>query len=276
MLWRRLLWSLVWSGSLPLIVPAQAGNPRGETEPGKGESAVVAGVPVLELAFARDDGDRPAAPPSVAVSIHADGTVLVPDPRGSSRPLRGRLSAADLQGLLNEVIETHGLFDCDTGTLAQSLQSAARQSGLAWRIPQADTTVIRVQREGRQHEVRCPAAELLEERFPGVEDLQRLCRVQRRLQNVRSVVLVGGPQEADRLAAMANQELRRRGVEGLEMTSSDLQQVLGSGDGFRLARFQRCGPRSPQEGETQWLVSIVETPDSPPRVSVTPLPTGPR
>jgi hypothetical protein len=220
--------------------------------------------------------DRAGAPPAVAVSILADGTVLVPDPQDAARSLRGRLSPEELQALLSEVVDTQRLLECDTEALSRSLQNASRQTGLAWRIPLADTTVIRVRRHGRRHEVRCPAAELLEERFPGVEDLRRLCRVQRRLQNIRLVVLVGGPREAERLTAMANQELRRRGVDGVELTPSDLQQVLGDGDGFRFVQFQRCETESPQEGEAQCLVSITETPDGPPRVSVTPLPQGRR
>jgi hypothetical protein len=224
------------------------------------------------LAFVRAATDHAGAPTAVAVSILADGTVLVPDPQNAGRPLRGRLSPEELRTLLSEVVDTQRILECDTETLSRSLQNASRQTGLAWRVPLADTTVIRVRHHGQRHEVRCPAAELLEERFPGVEDLRRLCRVQRRLQNIRLVVLVGGPREAERLTVIANQELRRRGVAGVELTSSDLQQVLGGGDGFRFVQFQRCEAKAPHKGETQCLVSITETPDGPPRVSVTPLP----
>jgi hypothetical protein len=251
---------------------ALAQNPQGGREAAGPDKAPADDAPILELAFVRAATDRAGAPPAVAVSILTDGTVLVPDPQDPGRPLRGRLSPEELQALLSEVVDTQRIFECDTEALSRSLQNASRQTGLAWRVPLADTTVIRVRHDGQEHEVRCLAAELLEERFPGVDDLRRLCRVQRRLQNIGLVVLVGGPREAERLTAVANQELRRRGVAGVELTSSDLQQVLGGGDGFRFVQFQRCEPQAPHEGETQCLVSITETPDGPPRVSVTTLP----
>jgi hypothetical protein len=103
------------------------------------------------------------------------------------------------------------------------------------------------------------------ERFPGIPELEDLFAVQQRLQNVKAVVQVGGPAEAQRLARLANRRLAAEPAAG-ELSMRDLQLVRDSGDGLRYVQFYRSG-REQRDGAAL-LVSVVETPHAPPGVSV--------
>jgi hypothetical protein len=224
---------------------------------------------VLELAL---DDSAGAAPASPAVQIRADGRVVVPAGSGSGRALYGELTADQLQLLLREIVETQQFLECDSDDVAAAIEQAGRRSGRDWRIQNAAATVIRLRLKDTEHEVRCNAAELLLERFPEVDGLARLCAVQRRLQNVRALVEVGGEEEGQRLAALATDELRQGAATGPEVTSRDLLHVRSSGDGLRQVQFRmESVPENGGEAEII-MITIFESPEAPPRVSVTTLP----
>ena len=224
---------------------------------------------VLELTFEESSTTAPATP---AVQIRADGRVIVPASSTGGRAQYGELTADELQDLLGEIMETQQFLKCDSDAIAAAIEQAGRQSRRDWRIQNAATSVIHVRLKDAEHEVRCNAAELLHERFPDVDDLARLCDVQRRLQNVKAVVEVGGAEEAQRLADLATDELRQSAANGPDVASRDLLYVRDSGDGLRQVQFRiESTPESGGEAEVI-MVSIFESPESPPRVSVTTLP----
>jgi hypothetical protein len=71
---------------------------------------------------------------------------------------------------------------------------------------------------------------------------------------------------------MATDELRQGAAIGPEVTSRDLLHVRTSGDGLRQVQF-RVETMPEDGGEAEAIViSIFESPDAPPRVSVTTLP----
>jgi hypothetical protein len=224
---------------------------------------------VLALTFEEATDAAPATP---AVQVRADGRVIVPAGAGGGRALYGKLTAEELQQLLREIVETQQFLQCDSDVIATAVERAGRRSGRDWRIQNAATTVIRLQLEDTEHKVRGNAAELLLERFPEVDDLARLCAVQRRLQNVRAVVEAGGAEEAQRLAELATDELRQGSVTGPEVTSRDLLHVRDSGDGLRQVQFRL--ESTPEDGGAAEIImiSIFESPEAPPRISVTTLP----
>lgn len=224
---------------------------------------------VLELTFEDATIAGPAAP---AVQIRGDGRVIVPASTNGGRTQYGELSPGELQQLLREIVEQQQFLKCDGDAIAAAVELAGIRSGRDWRIQNAATTVIRLRLKNAEHEVRCNAAELLHERFPEVNDLARLCAVQRRLQNVKAVVEVGGPEEAQRLADLATDELRQDAATGPEVASRDLLHVRSSGDGLRQVQFRiESMPENGGEAEII-MISVFESPESPPRVSVTILP----
>jgi hypothetical protein len=227
--------------------------------------------PILELSFIEADRLNQSVP-RIVVSIHADGTVLIPDAADDAPPLRGRLSRERLSKLLDDVIETDRILDCETRRIEEALTRESRRTGLAWRVPGAAATLITVRWQGRTHDVRCPAAELLEARFSTIDELHRLCAVQRRLQNVKCLVQAGGVDAAERLAALANRELRSRSERPLSVTVDDLQLVRSSGDGLRYAQFVVSGNAAEGDARPLQMVSVMESPGANPRVSVTSIP----
>ncbi len=235
-----------------------------------GAAAAAGAQPVLLLSFA-EDGDQGRTITTTSVAIFPDGTVLVPEVQKDTVALRGELSAETLGKLLHDVVETNRLLECDTGEIESALVRESRRTGLAWRVPGAATTVVRVRWQGRDHEVRCPASMLLAARFPAIEELRRVCAVQRRLQNVKCIVQAGGVNAAERLAALANRELQSGGGDGLSVSVDDLQLVRSSGDGLCYAQFLVPGDAA-SGNAPRGMVSVIESPGAAPRVSVMPVP----
>jgi hypothetical protein len=238
----------------------------------RGESVVDAAQsqPVLQLLF-EEAGALESTVTMTAVAIYPDGTVLVPQGADKAGPLRGKLSVARLEKLLHEVVETNRLLECDTEAIEQSLIRESHRSGRSWRVPGAAATVIRVRWEGRDHEVRCPAAALLAARFPDIDGLRRVCAVQRRLQNVKCVIQAGGVAAAGRLTAVANRELRSNAGEGLSVSMDDLQLVRSSGDGLCYAQFVVPVDAAAGNGPAR-MISVIESPGAAPQVSVMQVP----
>jgi hypothetical protein len=112
---------------------------------------------------------------------------------------------------------------------------------------------------------------LLEARFPEIDELRRVCAVQRRLQNVKCVVQAGGVDAAERLAALANRELRSSAGNAWSVSADDLQLVRSSGDGLCYAQFLVPGDAA-SGNAPRGMVTVVESPGAAPRVSVMQIP----
>lgn len=224
---------------------------------------------VLELTFEEPENATVAE----RVTIRADGKISLTGGPLQGNPVAGSLNAEDLESLLQEVVHTARILECETAAIAAAVEREGRRTSRDWRIRNAATTVIRVQLKDIEHEVRCPAAELLVERFPGIDQLERLCAVQRRLQNVKAVAQVGGADEAERLAKIAAAEWSGDSGAMQQVTSRELLHVRDAGDGLRQVQF-RIDPPPSEDGSAgeSVVITIFETPKSLPRVSITPLP----
>jgi len=255
------------AGSLGVLVLVWSTS-AAEKPTGDGATPLTDTPPVMQLSFVEPD-DRGEQDPQPAVTIYADGTVVVPDGSSDGISLQGRISPPRLNKLLHEAVRTQRLLECDARELEQALIRESGRTGLAWQVAGAATTVIRVRWEGRDHEVRCPAAALLESRFPGIDELRRIGEVQRRLQNVKCIVQAGGVEAAERLAALANRELRSG--DGLSVSIDDLQLVRSSGDGLCYAQFIVTGDDL-AANVSRRMVSVIQTPGAAPQVSVTQIP----
>jgi hypothetical protein len=220
-------------------------------------------VAVLELAY--QDAGRQT--PETVVAVHADGSVIVRDPDGVGDQ-HGLMTEAQLVGLLHEIVDEASMFDLDSGRIQQDVRRAAERSGRPWRVSNPGVVLVRVRLRDRQHEVRCPAAEIWHERFPGVESITRLCRIRRRLENVRAIIQAGGWDHADKLSELVNRELKRAHPEARRVTPADLSMVRGRLPGPRFVQF--VSSRSTSDGETL-MISVIEFPNQPVRVTIAPL-----
>lgn len=220
-------------------------------------------VVVLELAY--QDGGR--GTPETAVAVHADGSIVVPDPDGTGEQ-HGRMTEAQLVRLLDDIVEDASVFDLDSAHIEQDVREAAAESGRPWRVTNPGVMLVRVRLRDRQHEVRCPAAEIWHERFPDVDSVARLCTIRRRLENVRAIVQAGGWDDAEKLSELANRELLRMHPDATPVTSEHLSMVRGRPPGPRFVQFVTAPSTS--DGQTL-MISVFEFPDQPLRVTIAPL-----
>ncbi|MCA9082239.1 MAG: hypothetical protein KDA58_16875, partial [Planctomycetaceae bacterium] len=168
--------------------------------------------PVIELWFVSAQM-RPTHP---EVVLFDDGSVQALIDAG--QVLEGRITPEQLGAIQRELLVDCQLASITTSQLASELQLASETTGLTWRIPNADESVIRCRTvAGERVEVRCPAVGLLSSRFPTIAALQRMRQAQQRLVNVRAIVQVGGGTAASNLAQYATESAQQQSPEVPEM-----------------------------------------------------------
>lgn len=225
---------------------------------------------VIELAFLDVDPTGQMFE-SVTLRVTAAGEVLIPGEDGRTLFIADRMQPEQLSGLLRELDQTGRLREIQSEELATEIRRASELAGFAPEIEGAAETIIRLHTPQGRHEVRCTGLSVLAARFPDFPALQRLLATQLRLQNVAAVARAGGEQASQRLVEIANQtlQLERPGLPAL--TPRDLSMVRELSSGSRYIQFYR---RPSNSGE-ELLVSMFESPGSPPRVSILPRPGDP-
>lgn len=227
---------------------------------------------VVELQFVAPAGDGDprsdanAERSTLVLRLRRDGWYTVSEQAG--KPLVGQLSEAEVQQLLGELVEKQQGLELKSATLSSQIERTGKATGKEWRIKNADTTVVRMNLTGGSHEFRCCAPELLRNRFPQVTELNRVCAIQRRLENLVAMARVGGKPEAERLAALATAEVQRQNGPAVTITAGDLLHVRGTAGDLRLSQFV-VEPALRGESGTGVLVSVLETPGRSPQISLT-------
>lgn len=208
---------------------------------------------------------------TVVVRIRRNGAIEAGS-RGSAGYAAGQLTEAELAALLEELIERQGATELSTAALENKIQQRARETRKDVGFAGSEMVVCITLQDGR-HEFRCCSPEPLRTRFPEVRELNRVCAIVQRLENIAAVAQVGGPAEAERLAKLATAELRRQNGTQVEITAADLRQVRGSAGDLRQLQFV-VDPALRGEAGTGMHVSVIESPGTAPRISMTPA-TGP-
>jgi hypothetical protein len=208
-------------------------------------------------------------PVTDVVVVRRDGSFTVGEAR-STQPIQSRLTEDELQELLGEIIEREQALELTSASLSAKIQAEGRRTGKDWRIRNASGTIVRISLAGRTHEIRCSSPELLRTRLPGVSELDRVCAIQRRLENIAAVAQVGGLAEAQRLAALATDEWRRQNGPAVQITHRDLLHVRGSAGDLRQVQFVVEPGLHGEAGEAVH-VSVIESPGATPRISMTPI-----
>ncbi|SFJ37373.1 hypothetical protein [Planctomicrobium piriforme] len=202
------------------------------------------------------------------VAVFASGRVRVNVGDGS---LWGDLTPAELQSLLTDLLNRDGIAALRTEAIQTEIEAASTRTGLSCVIDQSGDTIIRIRTATTVYRVDGHAVGLLAARFPEVASLQQLYAAQRRLENVRAVVMVGGPAAAERLAKLAQSQIQVNHSEHLEVTPQNLSMVRSLADGTRFCQF--LIPCVREDRPSDRVISVFECPGEAPRVSV--LPDGP-
>lgn len=163
---------------------------------------------------------------------------------------RGQLDEEEHAALLVELTETLDLDAIDSDAMWDEIEAEGARTGLSPRIDGAGITLITVTLPssddvaGRNVGIYCPACRLLATRYPAVESLQRVAAAQSLLENLRAVMLVGGFDEARRLAELANEHLASQVAGQMPFTARELAYVRALPDGALFITFDLEGPQA--------------------------------
>ncbi|WP_437224393.1 hypothetical protein SH661x_003611 [Planctomicrobium sp. SH661] len=217
-------------------------------------------VPVAELWYVQDGL---LGPPEVA--IFANGRVQVRVGQGS---LWGDLSREQLESLINCLLKRDHLSELNSAELENAIKAESIRTGLSSDIRGAADTIIRVRTAKAVYRVDGHAVGLLCTRFPNIEGLQDLYAAQRRMENIRAVIMVGGAPAAERLAQVAQSKLLSESGERIAVGSENLSCVHSLTDGTLCCQF--VVPSQDSVDAPPRIISLFESPGEAPRVSVLP------
>lgn len=203
---------------------------------------------------------------TIVIRIRRNGSFEV-GRRGEPGHATGRMTGVELALLLGELIERQRALEISSTALATRVEQLARESGREVGFRDSETAICLTLRDG-PHEIRCCAPQPLRTRFPEVRELDRVCAIIRRLENIAAVAQIGGRAEAERLARLATAELRRQNAENMTITADDLVQVRGKAGDLRQAQFVVDPTLTGGTGAVAH-VSVMETPGQSPRISMT-------
>ena len=118
------------------------------------------------------------------LAIHADGNATVVDPTDERPTRKYRLSAAEVEALLREIVQELDFFNIDHNEISRAMAEEDRKTGSSMSMFDASTTVIRIQTADRKHELRFNALGTWANRYPTIQPLQQLFNVEKRLERV--------------------------------------------------------------------------------------------
>lgn len=222
-------------------------------------------VPVAELWYVQ--GGQLSEP---EVAVFANGRVRVSVGDGS---LWGELPPQLVQTLVSSLLDQDGLRSLTTTQMQAEIHAASQKMGLSCQIEHAGDTIIRVQTRDGSYRVDGHAVGLLSTRFPDVVCLQHYYAAQNRLENIRAIVMVGGPEAAENIAKLARSQIQRVQGEQIEIHVGHLAIVRAMADGSRYCQFQIPASGPVPRPHSPRIISIIEAPGEVPQVSV--LPEGP-
>jgi len=140
-----------------------------------------------------------------AMTIQADGTVLLPARFAGQKSFRGKLTSVELHNLLEFIIFKNQFIKYDKKAVQAKL---AKIGGPRLRIADAATVVIRVDIPRYKKKVTRYALGMGRDRQ--VKELRQLSDIHRRLQQVSSVVRLGGTKAVAKWLKLANAQLKAK------------------------------------------------------------------
>ncbi len=170
------------------------------------------------------------------LSIYADGRVVMPQVYAPMHAYSGTLSQTELQGLLSLIIGKNKFFDFNE---AQVKAQVAALPGARTTLPgDLATTVIKVNANYASKTVHYFGLGY----DKTVQETEQLLAIRNRLDQIMSVMRLGGQEEATRWLDLANSELESKypGVQRLDL--DDLQSAAVYNDGSANVRFARIKP----------------------------------
>lgn len=169
------------------------------------------------------------------LSIYADGRVVMPQTYKHSRAYSGQISQTEMQSLLDEIVGEHRFFSYDEEKVASKLAALPDGEVLPAHL---STTVITVKANNQSKSVSYYG--LGNQRT--VAETEDLLAIRNRLEQIMSVMKLGGYEEAGRWLALANRELHANDPQAQALQLKDLRSAAIHNDGSAYVRFARVTP----------------------------------
>lgn len=135
----------------------------------------------------------PGAAVQPVLLLHADGRYSVPPRTLGGERVTGRLSSAELQALLTDIVVRQRFTSLNGDAIEAQIRTQTPASGLLLRLRDGGVTRLELRLPTVHHTVTLANAHAAYQQFPQIEALQRLHAIQQRL-----LVLVEPPQPPTR------------------------------------------------------------------------------
>jgi RNA polymerase sigma factor (sigma-70 family) len=195
------------------------------------DGRVVAEIPEGSPSLAATDLTRFAIG---RVHEQTSGKELEPLPM---KVIKGTISAGELQALLRFALREQEFFAFEPDAVRAAIRDEYNSDGSVTDPTDATTTRFRIQTADRKHEVRWSKLSKAAWDFPKVERLLQLHALDRRLSQLFSILLAGGPERVDAVVAKMNElvlPFYRLYPELAPLTAADLLVVTPSPDGSAM------------------------------------------
>lgn len=192
-------------------------------------------APVITLDFQGSRLQRLDSAP--AMSILADGRVVLPKIYPHSQAYVDRISDAELQSLLGFIIEDQGFFATQQKSIDSRVNAA---NGMALPV-HAPISVVRVTTADQTNEVRLRGVGSAASDGAAPE----IAAIMRRLEKVMSTAKLGGAEGVNALLQVANQNLARDQPGAAPLTAADLYSAGVRLDGSKTVQFVRNDAAGP-------------------------------
>jgi hypothetical protein len=136
----------------------------------------------------------------------------------------------ELEELLRFLIDKHKMMEFDRKAVEKKLRGDRV-------ITDQSDTILTISRKGRSHKVRFNASAWASQQFPEIKELQSLESVRRRLHSLWFGAQLGD--DAKKLLALANKELKKKHPKVATLTLEDLHWVYQEKGGLRRVHFAR-------------------------------------
>lgn len=144
-----------------------------------------------------------------ALTIQADGTVILGAPFGQRKRIEAKIDQNELQELLRYLLDDQQMAKFDSAKVKDAVRAEQqKKGGLAIAIADASTPYLLVNADGKEYEAKYYALGMMASQYPAVKELARFEAARKRLEQFRSKVAIGGPKVVTKYLAMANEQLK--------------------------------------------------------------------
>lgn len=200
----------------------------------------------------------PRANKNPMLSILADGTVLMPDRYGRGGDVTGKISAAELQGLLHFAVEDNKFFSFDTDKVKVKMKAAEQQRQIP-QIADAPVSAFFIQLAKRSHGVSHYAMGMASQ-YPEITELQQLNAIADRLRKLMNKTRVGGDAGVAKLLKAANKELKKQHPGVKSLAAEHFSGSYTRPDGITSATFARYGMTAAGKRDGSYVVAVIQAP----------------